>query len=103
MAQKRTVTFPRNGSGSSNVRVLGQWFSDMAHPDMLHVPYKGSSEAHADLIAGRTHITFDTLGAVLPHIMSGKRKLLAAAGPRRLTRSPEIPTIAESGFPDFCC
>ena len=97
---KDQIIFASAGTGS-NVHVFGQWFSDMAHLDMLHVPYKGSSEAHADLIAGRTHITFDTLGAVLPHIRSGKLKLLAAAGSRRLARFSEIPTIAESGFPDF--
>ena len=97
---KEQIVFASAGSGS-NVHVFGQWFSDMAKLGMLHVPYKGSSEAHADLIAGRTHITFDTLGAVLPHIRSGKLKLLAAAGPKRLSQFPNVPTIAESGFPDF--
>lgn len=97
---KEQINFASAGSGS-NVHVFGQWFNDIAHLNMLHVPYKGSSEAHADLIAGRTHITFDTLGAVLPHIRSGKLKLLAAAGPKRLPQFPNVPTIAESGFPDF--
>jgi tripartite-type tricarboxylate transporter receptor subunit TctC len=72
----------------------------MAGLKMAHIPYKGSAAAHVDLMAGRTQIVFDTLGAVQPHIATGKMKLLAAGGDR-LPQYPDLPTVAEAGYPGF--
>ncbi|WP_066269790.1 Bug family tripartite tricarboxylate transporter substrate binding protein [Hydrogenophaga palleronii] len=93
------LTFASPGLGS-NVHIYGQWFADMAGLKMSHVPYKGSAAAHPDLMAGRTHIVFDTLGAVQPHIAGGRLKLLAA-GALRLPQYPNVPTVAEAGYPGF--
>jgi tripartite-type tricarboxylate transporter receptor subunit TctC len=98
-ARPNQLAFASAGSGS-NVHIFGQWFVDKAGLQMAHVPYKGSAAAHLDLIAGRTQIVFDTLGAVQSHIASGKMKLIAA-GADRLPQYPGLPTVAEAGFPDF--
>jgi tripartite-type tricarboxylate transporter receptor subunit TctC len=98
-ARPNQLAFASAGNGS-NVHIFGQWFADRAGLRMAHVPYKGSAAAHVDLIAGRTHIVFDTLGAVQPHIASGKLKLLAA-GAERLPQYPGVATVAEAGFPEF--
>lgn len=93
------LSFASAGQGS-NVHIFGQWFADMAGLKMNHVPYKGSAAAHPDLMAGRTHIVFDTLGAVQPHMAAGRLKLLAM-GAQRLPQYPNVPTVAESGYPGF--
>ena len=93
------LSFASAGQGS-NVHIFGQWFADLAGVKMNHVPYKGSAAAHPDLMAGRTQIVFDTLGAVQPHIAAGRLKLLAM-GAQRLPQYPNVPTVAESGYPGF--
>lgn len=93
------LSFASAGQGS-NVHIFGQWFADMAGLKMNHVPYKGSAAAHPDLMAGRTQIVFDTLGAVQAHIAAGRLKLLAA-GAQRLPQYPNVPTVAEAGYPGF--
>jgi tripartite-type tricarboxylate transporter receptor subunit TctC len=93
------LSFASAGTGS-NVHIFGQWFADLAGLKMNHVPYKGSAAAHPDLIAGRTQIAFDTLGAVQAHVASGRLKILAA-GAQRLPQYPDIPTVAEAGYPGF--
>lgn len=98
-ARPNQLAFASAGNGS-NVHIFGQSFIDRAGLQMAHVPYKGSAAAHMDLMAGRTHIVFDTLGAVQPHIASGKLKLLAA-GADRLPQYPELATVADAGFPGF--
>src|SRR5438128_1960769 len=65
-ARPNQLAFASAGNGS-NVHIFGQSFADLAGLQMAHVPYKGSAAAHVDLMAGRTQIVFDTLGAVQPH------------------------------------
>lgn len=99
-ARPDELAFASAGNGS-NVHVFGQWFNDLARLRMIHVPYKGSSAAHLDLISGRVAMAFDTLASVQPHVAAGKLKLLAVAGPRRLEQHPDVPTVAEAGVPGF--
>lgn len=94
------LAFASAGTGS-NVHVFGQWFNQLAGLNMIHVPYKGSAAAHSDLIAGRAHMVFDTLPSVQGHIAQGNLRLLAVGGTKRLPQYPDIPTIAESGYPEF--
>ncbi|EHP41146.1 hypothetical protein OR16_22128 [Cupriavidus basilensis OR16] len=68
---------------------------------LQHIPYKGSAPAIADLIGGQIPFSVDTVAASLPHIKSGKIKGIAVTGARRATLLPEVPTVAESGFPGF--
>lgn len=98
-ARPNQLAFASAGNGS-NVHIFGQSFADRAGLQMAHVPYKGSAAAHVDLMAGRTQIVFDTLGAVQPHIAAGKMKLIAA-GADRLPKYPDLPTVGEAGFEGF--
>jgi tripartite-type tricarboxylate transporter receptor subunit TctC len=62
---------------------------------MVHVPYKGTAPAFADLLGGQVDVMFDNLIAALPHVKSGKLKLLGVGGPKRVGAFPEVPAIAE--------
>jgi tripartite-type tricarboxylate transporter receptor subunit TctC len=66
-----------------------------------HIAYKGSGQAVIDLVGGHVGIMFSGMAAVQGHAKAGKLKLLAVTGKQRMTIAPEIPTVAESGFPDF--
>jgi tripartite-type tricarboxylate transporter receptor subunit TctC len=99
-AKPGSLSYASSGSGS-NPQFFAEMFKQAAGLDMVHVPYKGSTAAHTDLLAGRTQLMFDALASVAPHVKSGKLKLLAVAGPVRSALLPDTPTIAESGLPGF--
>jgi len=92
------LTFASSGAGASP-HLTGELFNLMAGIKMVHVPYKGSGPAQIDLIANRVAVMFDN--ASLPMIKSGQLKGLAVSTPKRSPAAPEIPTVAESGVPDF--
>ena len=68
---------------------------------MQHVPYKGSSAAHPDLLAGRTAMIFDTVTAIRGHVKAGTVRGIAVTTLARSSAVPELPTIAESGLPGY--
>jgi tripartite-type tricarboxylate transporter receptor subunit TctC len=65
------------------------------------VPYKGSGQAVIDLLAGQVQVMFSGMSSVMPHLKAGKLRALAVTGAQRSPAVPEVPTIAESGFPGF--
>jgi tripartite-type tricarboxylate transporter receptor subunit TctC len=67
----------------------------------VHIPYRGSGPAIADLVAGQTHAMFDNTTSALPQVRSGRLRAIAVAEKARLKAEPEIPTVAESGVPGF--
>jgi len=69
--------------------------------EMVHVPYKGSTLALVDLLAGRIQLNISTIPASLPHVRAGKLRALAVTTSRRVSALPQTPTVAESGFPDY--
>lgn len=69
--------------------------------DLTHVPYKGSGPAVSDLLGGQVHAAMLVPGNVLPHLKSGKLKVLATTGRARFSGTPQIPTLIEEGFADF--
>jgi tripartite-type tricarboxylate transporter receptor subunit TctC len=73
----------------------------MSKTKMQHVPYKGSSAAHPDLLAGRTAMIFDTLTAIRPHLRSGGVRGIAVTTLARSSAMPELPTISESGLAGY--
>jgi len=68
---------------------------------MQHVPYKGAGQAVVDLVGGQVQVMVSGMSAVMPHIKAGRLRPLAVTGARRSPAVPEVPTIAESGFPKF--
>jgi tripartite-type tricarboxylate transporter receptor subunit TctC len=68
---------------------------------VMHVPYRGSAPAMSDLMGGQIPFTIDTVAAALPQLTAGKIKAIAVTGATRATQLPDVPTVAESGFPGF--
>ena len=94
------VTFASTGPGSAS-HLTGELFGQQAKVDMTHVPYKGGSAAMPDLLAGRFTAYFAAPPTALPHIESGKLTPLATTGLTRPGYLPNVPTVAESGYPGF--
>ncbi|MGL4285686.1 MAG: Bug family tripartite tricarboxylate transporter substrate binding protein [Phreatobacter sp.] len=68
---------------------------------MTHVPYRGSAPALTDLVSGQVQVMFDTISSSLPHIQAGNLRALAVTTPERVAQLPEVPTVAESGYPGY--
>ncbi|CAM4158638.1 tripartite tricarboxylate transporter substrate binding protein [Bordetella tumulicola] len=90
-----------SASPGTGQHLAGEVFKKAAQVDILHVPYKGSSAALPDLVAGRTGMMFDNVAVMLPHIKSDKVRALAVTTAQRSSLLPDQPTIAESGYPGF--
>jgi len=88
-------------SMGSTSHVGTELFQIMTGTKLLHVPYKSSPQAIADLIAGRVQVMFDNLPSIAPHIKSGKLIGLGQTGSVRSKAMPDLPTIAEAGVPGF--
>ena len=95
-----TLDFASTGSGSAS-HLGGELFNQRAGIDIQHIPYKGGSQALVDLLAGRISAYWSTPATALPHIETGKLVPLASTGPQRTPGMPQVPTIAESGYPGF--
>mgnify|MGYP006279342451 FL=1 len=89
-------------SGNGSVAHLStEYLKTLAGIDLVHVPYKGSSLALTDTLAGQLQVLFDNLPVVQPHIRTGKLRLMGAGTQKRSALIPEAPTIAEAGVPGF--
>lgn len=99
-ARPGELGFASAGIGS-NVHIFSEWFLDVAGLDMVHAPYAGSAAAHPDLISGVATMAFDTLPSISALVREGRLKLLAVGGKERSPEFPDVPTVAESGYPDY--
>jgi tripartite-type tricarboxylate transporter receptor subunit TctC len=93
-------TYGSAGSGSSN-HLAGALFASMAGVDILHIPYKGDTPALTDVMGGQISMMFTTVVAAMPHIKSGKVRVLGIATDQKVPALPGIPTISESGVTGF--
>ena len=94
------VNFGSLGVATSH-HVTGEKLKLDAGIDMVHVPYKGSGAAHADLMGGQIQVMFDNIVALLPHFKSGKLRALAVSSAKRHPLLPEVPSLSEAGVKDF--
>ncbi|MGH9719684.1 MAG: tripartite tricarboxylate transporter substrate binding protein, partial [Bryobacteraceae bacterium] len=99
-ARPGILTFATPGAGTGN-HFASEKFRLMAGIDVVHVPFKGGPEAMTDVMTGRVTFLLNSIGAALPFIQGGKLLALGVSSPRRSTRLPDVPTIAESGLADF--
>ncbi|MDX3906760.1 MAG: tripartite tricarboxylate transporter substrate binding protein [Pigmentiphaga sp.] len=88
------VTFASPGTGGTS-HLAGELLAHRAGLDLVHVPYKGSAPAHTDVIGGRVMVMIDPIFSLMPHIKSGRMKLLATTGPKREAAHPDYPAVAE--------
>ena len=93
-ARPGTLNIASQGNGTST-HLTAELFKMLAKVDMVHVPYKGTAPAFADLLGGQVDVMFDNLIAALPHVKAGKLKLLGVGGAKRVDAFPQVPAIAE--------
>jgi tripartite-type tricarboxylate transporter receptor subunit TctC len=99
-AQPGKLALVSAGNGTPT-HLTAELFRTAAQIDFLHVPYKGAAPATNDLLAGQGQLMFNNPVSALPHVTAGKLKAFAVTGTQRSALAPEIPTIAESGYPGF--
>ena len=99
-ARPRQISYASAGPGTPH-HIAGEMFKSMAGIDMLQVPYKGTGPALTDLLAGRVQFMSVEAIAALPHVKAGKLRALGVATPERNALAPDVPTVAEAGYPGF--
>ena len=99
-AQPGSINFASSGIGITNHLVMAM-FMAASGASMTHVPYKGGPPALTDLMGGQVQVMFETSVATLPFIKQGRLRALAVSSSERLSAAPEIPTVAEQGYPGF--
>jgi tripartite-type tricarboxylate transporter receptor subunit TctC len=95
-----TVTYGSSGVGGAG-HLAGALLEEMAHIQLVHVPYKGGGPAMRGLVGGEIDSYISTPVAAMPHIQSGRVFAIASTGAKRSTALPNVPTIAESGYPGY--
>jgi tripartite-type tricarboxylate transporter receptor subunit TctC len=96
----KLLNFASAGVGSP-LHLAAELFQRRAGVEMVHIPYKGGGPAAAAVLAGEAQVLFGSVASSMPHVKSGKLKALATTGLKRSRVAPELPTMAESGFPGF--
>jgi tripartite-type tricarboxylate transporter receptor subunit TctC len=98
--QPGALTYASNGSGTSN-HLATELLKTTAGIDLIHIPYKGSGPALNDLLGGQVSMMMDVVMTSYPHVKAGKLRALAVTGATRSPLLPDVPTVAEQGFPGF--
>jgi tripartite-type tricarboxylate transporter receptor subunit TctC len=99
-AKPGALNYASAGVGSP-LHLAAELFKKRAGVDMVHLPYKGGGPAAAAVLAGEAQVIFGSVASSMPHVKAGKLRALATTGAKRSKVAPDLPTIAESGFPGF--
>jgi tripartite-type tricarboxylate transporter receptor subunit TctC len=98
--QNKNLSYASAGQGSLAHLSMALFLKE-AGIDMTHVPYKGNAPALSDVIAGHIPAMFSNLSDALPHVAGGNVRLIAVSGDKRASQVPNVPTVAESGYPKY--
>ena len=99
-ARPGEMNYGTAGAGSASHMAM-EYFQSMAKIKMVHVPYKGTGPALIDLLGGHLGLMFDVIMTSLPHVQTGKLRTLGISSLKRSPITPDVPTIAESGYPGY--
>jgi tripartite-type tricarboxylate transporter receptor subunit TctC len=99
-AQPRGLNYASSGNGTP-YHLAGELFKSMAGVDIIHVPYKGSSEARTGVMSGQVELMFDAITTMTPIIKSGRVRALGTTGLKRSAVLPEVPTVSEAGVKGY--
>ena len=99
-ARPDTIDYASSGIGVTN-HLVTEMFSSAAGIHLNHIPYKGGPPGVADLVGGQVSVMFETTVAVLPLVRQGKLRALATSSSHRIAAAPDVPTVAELGYPGF--
>ena len=99
-ARPGQLNFASSGSGGT-MHLAGELLKSIAKIDIVHVPYKGGAPALTDVLGGQIEMTFVGAPASMPFIRSGRLKVLAVTTTKRSVALPDVPTVAELGFPGY--
>ncbi|MGG5812187.1 Bug family tripartite tricarboxylate transporter substrate binding protein [Falsiroseomonas sp. CW058] len=99
-ARPGILTYATPGNGTSG-HMAGEFLKQLAGIDITHVPYRGSPQALTDLLGGQVDLAMTTLNSVVPAVRGGQARVLATTGATRDPILPDVPTLAELGFPGY--
>ena len=99
-ARRGQLSYASFGAGSQP-HIMGEMFKTLTQTDLVHVPYKGAGPAVTDVLSGQVLFTFPAFPTIQGHLKSGKLKVLAVSGDKRVPLAPEVPTFAEAGFKEM--
>ena len=94
------LNYASSGTGTP-YHMAGELFKSMSGTNILHVPYRGSSGARNDVLAGQVQMMFDAITTMAPNVKAGQVRALATTGEKRSTVLPDVPTVAEAGVPGY--
>jgi tripartite-type tricarboxylate transporter receptor subunit TctC len=94
------LNYGSSGTGTP-AQLAGVMFGDAADVKLVHVPYRGSSQALTALISGETQMMFGSMTSTLPFVKSGRLRAIAVTGAKRSLAAPDLPTVAEAAYPGF--
>jgi tripartite-type tricarboxylate transporter receptor subunit TctC len=94
------LSYASTGIGAT-AHLVGEMLKTAAGIDLVHIPYKGFTPALTDVIAGQVQVTYGTYSTLAPHIQAGRVRALAVTSAKRSQVTPDLPTVAEAGYPNF--
>jgi tripartite-type tricarboxylate transporter receptor subunit TctC len=99
-AKPGSLSYGTSGVGGAG-HLAGELFKTVTRTDLVHVPYKGGGPAITELLGGQLPLLFSSMGTAVPYVKAGKIKALGVTSPDRASALPDVPTIAEQGYPGF--
>jgi tripartite-type tricarboxylate transporter receptor subunit TctC len=99
-AKPNGLNYASSGPGTP-YHMAGELFKAMSATEIVHIPYKGSSQARNDILGGQVDMMFDAITTMAPHVRAGSVRALATTGAKRSAVLPDVPTVAEAGVPGY--